>query len=140
MSWFNERFTSMSKGARIAAAGALLVVGAAGGAGAASLTRPSIEMAPTNATPIAKLADSSGIVTVKGRIAELYGDRAVIADGSGRTMIDLGRDASTRVAVGNDVQVQGRYDDGQLRASYLVGPNGQVEAIGPGPRGPGGPT
>lgn len=128
-----------------------LAIGAAGGASAVSLTRPAVEMAPTVATPVAKLANSSGVVTVKGRVAEVYGDRFVVQDGSGRAMVDGGRDAS--VTKGAAVQVQGRYDDGQLRASYLVDAAGKVTPVGPpppragkgphgrgpGPHGPGGP-
>jgi len=126
-------------------AAALIAVGAAGGAGAVALTRPSIEMAPTIATPIAKLPNSGGIVTVKGRVAEVFGDRFVVQDGSGRAMIDAGRDGTATVTRGNAVLVQGRYDDGQLRAHFLVGPSGQVSEVGPrpGPRrhgGPGGPS
>ncbi|MGP7794652.1 hypothetical protein [Sphingomonas sp. CLY1604] len=122
-------------------AAVLLAVGAAGGAGAVALTRPSIEMAPTIATPIARLPASSGIVTVKGRVVEVYGDRFVVQDGSGKAMIDAGRDGAGTVTPGKAVLVQGRYDDGQLRAHFLVGPSGQVEAVGPahGPRGPHGP-
>ncbi|WP_348976851.1 hypothetical protein [Sphingomonas sp. VNH70] len=112
-----------------------LGLGAAGGAGAVSLTRPSVEMAPTVATPVAKLGDSSGVVTVKGRVAEVYGDRFVVQDATGRTMVDAGRDAApTR---GAPVQVQGRYDDGQLRASYLVDGAGKVTPVGPPPPRPG---
>jgi len=122
-------------------AAALIAVGAAGGAGAVALTRPSIEMAPTIATPIAKLASSGGIVTVKGRVAEVFGDRFVVQDGSGRAMIDAGRDGTANLARGNAVLVQGRYDEGQLRARFLVGPSGEVNEVGPrpGPHGPGGP-
>ena len=122
-------------------AAALVAVGAAGGAGAVALTRPSIEMAPTVATPIAKLASSGGIVTVKGRVAEVFGDRFVVQDGSGRAMIDAGRDGTANLARGNAVLVQGRYDEGQLRARFLVGPSGEVNEVGPrpGPHGPGGP-
>jgi hypothetical protein len=131
-----------------------LAIGAAGGASAVSLTRPAVEMAPTVATPVAKLANSSGVVTVKGRVAEVYGDRFVVQDGSGRAMVDGGRDAA--VTKGAAVQVQGRYDDGQLRASYVVDADGKVTPVGPpppragkgpdgrgpgphGPHGPGGP-
>ncbi|MCU6454064.1 hypothetical protein LPN01_08240, partial [Sphingomonas sp. A2-49] len=121
-------------------AAALLAVGAAGGAGAVALTRPAVEMAPTIATPIARLPQSSGIVTVKGRVAEVFGDRFVVQDGSGRAMIDAGRRGGS-VAKGSNVLVQGRYDDGQLRARFLVGPSGEIDEVGPrhGPHGPGGP-
>ncbi|WP_271300327.1 hypothetical protein [Sphingomonas sp. CV7422] len=120
-------------------AAALVAVGAAGGAGAVALTRPGVEMAPTVATPIARLANSNGIVTVKGRVAEVFGDRFVVQDGSGRAMIDAGRDGTAHVTRGNAVLVQGRYDEGQLRAHFLVGPSGEVNEVGPRPRprGPG---
>lgn len=119
-------------------AAAMVAVGAAGGAGAVALTRPSIEMAPTVATPIAKLGSSDGIVTVRGRVAEVFGDRFVVQDGTGRAMIDAGRNATGSIAKGNAVMVQGRYDDGQLRARFLVDPAGQVREVGPahGPHGP----
>ncbi len=121
-------------------AGALIAIGAAGGAGAVALTRPAIEMAPTIATPIARLPASDGIVTVKGRVAEVFGDRFVVQDGSGRAMIDAGRNARG-IAKGDAVTVQGRYDDGQLRARFLIDPSGKVSEVGPahGPRGPHGP-
>ncbi|MHA0330182.1 hypothetical protein [Sphingomonas melonis] len=125
-----------------AALGAVVVLAAsAGGAGAMAMTRPSIEMAPTVATPIAKLASSSGIVTVKGRVAEVFGNRIVVQDGSGRAMIDAGPDGASNFTTGAPVMVQGRYDQGQLRAQFLVGPNGAVEAVGPAhpPHGPGAP-
>lgn len=124
-----------------------LAIGAAGGAGAVSLTRPGVEMAPTVATPVAKLADGDGVVTIRGRVAEVYGDRFVVQDATGRAMVDAGRDAT--VVKGAAVQVQGRYDDGQLRASYLVDAAGKVTPVGPRPprpghgpkrHGPGGPA
>ncbi|MEN2747986.1 hypothetical protein [Sphingomonas sp. T9W2] len=112
-----------------------LALGAAGGASAVSMTRPSVEMAPTVATPVAKLANDNGVVTVKGRVAEVFGDRFVVQDATGRAMVDAGRDAS--VSKGAPVQVQGRYDNGQLKASYLVDANGKVTPVGPPPPRPG---
>jgi hypothetical protein len=128
-----------SRGAMAAAAATLLVLGAAGGVGAAQASRPTITMAPTVRTPIAKLSTSSGVVTVTGRVAEVYGDRLVVQDASGRAMIAVGQEGRGMASVGQPVTVQGRFDDGQLRASYLVDRNGTVAAVGPrGPR-PGGP-
>jgi hypothetical protein len=123
------------------AAAALVAVGAAGGAGAVSLTRPTVTMAPTVATPIARLAATRGVVTVKGRVAEIYGDRMIVQDATGRTMVAGNREVAAMLARGNAVMVQGRYDDGQLRAAYLVDPAGQVTEVGPrhGLGGPGGP-
>ena len=117
---------------------ALLAAGAAGGAGAVGLTRPGIEVAPIRPVAIASLTRrDSGLVTVRGKVAEVYGDRFTIADGSGKTMVDAGRDGDDTVTAGQDLLVQGRYDDGQLHASFLVDGNGSVRAVGPAfPRGP----
>lgn len=128
-----------SRGVLVAGAAILVVAGAAGGAGAVQATRPTIEMAPTVRTPIARLPTSSGVVTVKGRVAEVYGDRFVVQDASGRAMIAAGREARGAVGVGQTVMVQGRFDDGQLRASYLVDGSGKVAAVGPQGFRPGGP-
>ena len=134
---------TLNRGTRMKlAAAALLAVGVAGGAGAVSLTRPGIEMAPTTPTAIARLSGTSGVVTVKGRVVEIFGDRFVLQDATGRTMIDAGRNGDG-VTAGATMTVQGRYDNGQLRASYLVDPNGRIVAAGPAggppPHGPGGP-
>ena len=124
------------------AAAALLAAGAAGGAGAVQLTRPTVEMAPTVPTAIARLPQASGIVTVKGRVAETYGNQFVVQDGTGRALVDAGRRGGDAVRVGSVMTVQGRYDDGRLRASYLVDPQGRVDAVGAPPpphAGPGAP-
>ena len=136
-------FKTMASSKRGLAVGAAILValGAAGGAGAVQATRPPVEMAPTVQTPIARLVAGDGVVTIKGRVAEVFGDRFVVQDGTGRAMVAAGRDAQGTVAVGQTVTVQGRFDNGQLRASYLVDANGRVAAVGgPGPRhgGPGG--
>lgn len=131
-------------------AAVLLALGAAGGASAVAATRPSVEMAPTVATPVAKLAQSDGVVTVRGRVAEVYGDRFTIADGTGKAMVAVGREGRGTVTAGTPLTVQGRYDDGQLRASYLVDAGNHVTPVGPegrpprglrgeGPRGDGPP-
>lgn len=128
-------------------AAALLAVGVAGGAGAVRLTRPAVEMAPVQPVAIASLPGRDGLVTVKGKVAEVFGDRFTVVDGSGKTMVDAGRDGPALTA-GAPVTVQGRYDNGQLRASFLVDGNGRIDAVGPhgrpphpprGPAGPGGP-
>ena len=111
---------------------ALLAAGAVGGAGAVGLTRPGIEVAPIRPVAIASLAQrDGGLVTVRGKVAEVYGDRFTITDGSGKTMVDVGRDGDNAVTAGQDLLVQGRYDNDQLRASFLVDGNGRVRAVGP---------
>lgn len=110
----------------------LLAAGLVGGAGAVGLTRPGIEVAPIRPVAVASLAQRDGaLVTVRGKVAEVYGDRFTIADGSGKTMVDVGRDGDNAVTAGQDLLVQGRYDNDQLRASFLVDGNGRVRAVGP---------
>lgn len=140
----HQKTPRMSRGQKLGVVAAgLLAIGAAGGAGAMSLARPTIEMAPTIATPISRLPATSGTVTVKGRVAEVYGDRFVIQDASGRTLIDAGREARSGLTTGSPVLVQGRYDDGQLRARFLVDRTGTVQEVGapppPPPHGAGAP-
>ncbi|MEH3120412.1 MAG: hypothetical protein PGN16_00295 [Sphingomonas phyllosphaerae] len=126
----------LSRGQRVALGGAaLLAMGAAGGAGAVQLTRPSVEMAPTVPTAIAKLPATSGIVTVRGRVAGVYGTRFLVEDASGRTLVDAGPGAGT-LTKGAPVLVQGRFDDGQLRARFLADQGGVREVGAPPPPPP----
>jgi hypothetical protein len=85
-----------SRGAKAAGAALLVALGAAGGAGAVQATRPTIEMAPTVQTPISKLSATGDLVTIKGRVAEVFGDRFVVQDASGRAMVAIGREARVR--------------------------------------------
>lgn len=119
---------------------ALLLTGGAIGAGAMSFARPSEPMAPGAPVQIAALASAARpwvgepVVTVQGRVAETYGGSIVIADNSGRALVDLGRRGVQEAALATNqlVTVQGRYDDGVIRARYLVGPDGRVAELGPG--------
>lgn len=129
-----RRIPHLTLSQRLGLAGVALVgLGAAAGAGAVSLTRPSVEMAPTVATPVAKLAASDGTVTVRGRVAAVYGSRFVVEDNSGRALVDAGHDGAG-VRAGAPVLVQGRFDEGQLRARFVVdGQNGVREVGAPPP-------
>lgn len=141
----SKRFNLRHNRLALAAAG-LLVVGGAAGAVTVAATRPSVTMAP--ATPVAiRSLQSDGIVTIRGTVAETYGNKFVMADRTGRALVDLGRegDGSNLVAAGQPVTIQGRFEDGFVHASFLVAPGGKVTALGPiggplrGPHGPGGP-
>ena len=129
-----------------AAAAILLALGGGAGAVITAGTRPSVTMAPATPIAIRALADDS-IATVRGRVAEVYGNKFVLADASGRALVDLGRegDGKALVSAGQPVTVQGRFDDGFIHASFLVGADNKVVALGPigggrhaGPDGPGG--
>ena len=141
----NKRFNLRRNRLALAAAG-LLVVGGAAGAVTVAATRPSVTMAPATPTAIRSL-QSDGIVTIRGTVAETYGNKFVMADRTGRALVDLGRggEGSNLVATGQPVTIQGRFEDGFVHASFLVAPGGKVTALGPvggpprGPHGPGGP-
>jgi len=117
-----------------AAAIVLLAIGGGAGSFASHAFRPPITMAPVHATAIKALTESTGIVMVKGRVAERYGSQFILEDGTGKTLIDAGRageDASF-APKGSVVSVQGRFDGGALRPSFLVDPLGKVIALGHG--------
>lgn len=129
------------------AAAAVAILAAGGGVGATAVARmkPSIEMAPTAPVAISAMADES-IVTVKGSVAEIFGNKFVLADTSGRALIETGRagENGTLVKAGEEVTIQGRFDDGFVKAAFLVRGDGKVEQIGGfgpkhGPHGPKGP-
>lgn len=131
---FANRFLGRKGGIALAAAG-LIATGGAAGALAVAANSHSVTMAP--ATPVAiRSLGTEGIVTIRGRVAEVYGSHFILADGSGRALVDAGRDDDTPVTVGQPVTVQGRFDDGFVRAAFLVDANGKVEQVGPlgGPR------
>ena len=66
----SKRFDLRRNRLALAAAG-LLVVGGAAGAVTVAATRPSVTMAP--ATPVAiRSLQSDGIVTIRGTVAEIY--------------------------------------------------------------------
>lgn len=140
----DTRTSPRSKRVRLAAAAAALIaVGGTAGAIAVGVTRPSIEMAPLRPVAIRSLADGESVITLKGRVAEVYGNKFVMADASGRALVDTGRRGEDQalVATGQPVTVQGRFDHGFLHASFLIGADGKVVGLAPAepPRGHRGP-
>jgi hypothetical protein len=134
-----------SRGRKHAAAFGLatlgLIVGLAGGAGTMKLVRPSVEMAPMAPVAISAMAENS-LITIKGKVAEIFGNKFVIQDGSGRALVETGPEGEGGKLVASDeiVTVQGRFDDGFLHGSYIVHEDGRTEALGPAGKPPhGGP-
>ena len=120
----------------VIAAAVALVIGAAGGASAVKMMRPTPEMAPL--TPVAISAmPATSLITIKGKVAEIYGNKFVLQDESGRALVETGRAGEGGALVTRDeaVTVQGRFDDGFVHASYLVRQDGRTEALRP-PKGP----
>lgn len=123
---------------------ALLLIGLAGGTALGRLSRPAVEMAPVEPVAISALPPT-GLVTVKGQVTDVYGKNFVIQDATAHTLVDAGPGAPTGAVTKNEtLVVQGRIADGTLHASYIVHPDGHIDAVGPagpphGPGGPGGP-
>ncbi|MET0934969.1 MAG: hypothetical protein ABWX83_03215, partial [Luteibacter sp.] len=145
------RFLPRGRAGLALVAAGLLALGGVTGAAVMAQTRPSISMAPAKPIAIRSLS-SAGIVTIRGRVAEGYGNKFVLDDGTGRALIETGPEGDQRalVATGAPVTVQGRFERGSVHAAFLVGPDGKVLALGPlagpphgphdGPdRGPGAP-
>ncbi|WP_375421091.1 hypothetical protein [uncultured Sphingomonas sp.] len=115
----------------------LLALGGAAGAVVMAESRPQVTMAPVQPIAIRALA-SDEIVTIRGRVAEIYGNNFIMADASGRALVETGREGEDGklVTIGEPVTVQGRFDRGVVHAAFLVAPGNKITALGPlgGPR------
>ena len=109
-----------------------LAVGVTGGAGAMKLVRPTPEMAPLTPVAISTMPTSS-LVTIKGTVAEIYGNKFILQDDSGKTLVETGPagDGDGLVTKNEALTVQGRFDDGFVHASYLIDKDGKTEALHP---------
>ncbi len=132
----------------MAGAAAILIAGAALGAGGTRLAQnwqPQRVMLLQPA-PIGDMREATP-VAVKGEVADVFGNKFIVQDGSGRALVDTGPRGEDRtiVAKGETVTVQGRFDSGILHAQILAHADGRNDAFGPpgpkeAPKGPkGGP-
>ncbi|MGC4026276.1 MAG: hypothetical protein QM744_14680 [Mesorhizobium sp.] len=131
----------------------VLLVGAVAGAFAMKMSHRDERQALLPPVAINAMADDS-LVAVKGKVSEIFGNKFIIADSSGRALIDVGPagDDKSLVAQNEEVTVQGRFDDGFVRAGMVIHTDGRVDELRPprphgphhgwrdfGPGGPGGP-
>lgn len=112
---------------------AVLAVGAAGGAGAyryAHKWHPHSVLLLQPA-PIAQMANASP-VAVKGQVAEAFGNKFIIQDDSGRTLVDTGPrgEGGKLVANGETITIQGRFENGFIHAEVMTRADGTTEAFG----------
>jgi len=124
---------------------ALLVAFAVGGgvtAAALQARRPTLVM--LTPAPITSMHDWSE-VAVKGQVAEIFGNKFIVQDDSGRALVDTGRSGETGnlVAKSETVTVQGRFEHGSIHAQAISHPDGHNDFVGPPgppPPPPGGPV
>jgi uncharacterized protein YdeI (BOF family) len=138
-----RRLLHVSRGGLATGAlGVVLIAGAALGAGGTRLAQnwqPRRVMLLQPA-PIDKMAEQSP-VAIRGDVAEVFGNKFVVQDGSGRALVDTGPRGEDRmvVAKGETVTVQGRLDHGVVHADVLAHSDGRNEAFESPDRDPGGP-
>ena len=137
------RFTPLRPGRRLAAAAVLVgafVVG--GGVTAVALQGRQPTLVMLTPTPITAMHDWSA-VAVKGQVAEIFGNKFIIQDESGRALVETGlrRDGGQLVAKSETVTVQGRFERGFIHAQAISHSDGRNDLVGPagpprgGPRG-----
>ena len=111
---------------------AALAVGAVGGAGANRYIQKHRPQAVLllQPGPIAQLKDRTP-VAVKGQVAEVFGNKFIVQDDSGRALIDTGPrgEGGKLVAKGETVTVQGHFDNGFIHAQVLTRADGTSEAL-----------
>lgn len=133
------RLSGRARAGIAATALALVAVGAAGGLAGATLMHPAPEVFRPGlaATPIAEAADGEWIA-LDGAVAEIFGNKFVIADEGARALVDTGRagEDQSLVAPGERVTVQGRYDHGVLHAGAIRRADGEIETLAPPPPPP----
>jgi uncharacterized protein YdeI (BOF family) len=117
---------------------AVLAVGAAAGAGGTRLAQRWQPQGVMLLQPVSIAAMQDGTpVAVKGNVAEIFGNKFIVQDDSGRALVDLGPRGESGDAVAKDetVTVQGRFDRGAIHAQIVSHADGRSEAFGP-PRPP----
>lgn len=122
------------RGLVVGAIAAPLALGAIG----LSLAKPGPSVTPTPVAPsaISALAPS-GAIAARGEVAEVFGNKFVIQDVTGRALVETGRDGEDGKLVkkGETVTVQGRFEKGFLHAKLITGADGKQTVLGR----PGGP-
>jgi uncharacterized protein YdeI (BOF family) len=116
---------------------AVLCVGAAARAGGVKLAQrwqPQTVML-LQPTAIDRLQDGNP-VAVKGNVAEIFGNKFVVNDGSGRALVDLGPRGENAVARGEAVTIQGMFDRGIVHGRIVSHADGRNESFGPPPPPP----
>ncbi|WP_342108916.1 DNA-binding protein [Methylobacterium sp. SI9] len=89
---------------------------------------------PTPVEPVAIQALApSGATAITGTVAEIFGNKFVVQDPTGRALVETGREGEDGklVAKGEAVTVQGRFETGFLHASVLTHGDGRKVLLGP---------
>src|SRR6201996_7078649 len=113
---------------------AILAVGAAARAGGVKIAQNWQPRSVMLLQPVAiDRLQPGGVAAVRGNVAEIFGNKFVVEDGSGRALIDLGPRGENAGAVtkGETVAVQGIFDRGVVHAQVVSHADGRTESFGP---------
>lgn len=73
------------------------------------------------------------VVAVKGTVAEIFGNKFILQDDTGRALVELGPrgEDGTVVTKGEAVTVQGIFEHGFIHAQLVAHADGRNQAFGP---------
>lgn len=128
---------SRRRGILVALAMVLAFGAGAGAMAVAHRFQPAITLLPLTPGPVAAMSTWSP-VAVKGQVAEVFGNKFILQDDSGRALIETGRRGEWGHLVAKDetVTVQGRFENGFVHAAAVVHANGRTDVLlPPGPPG-----
>jgi hypothetical protein len=104
------------------------------GAGLTALAglRREVAFAPLTPAPIAAMGDWSP-VAVQGQVAEIFGNKFIVQDESGRALVDTGPEGEDGklVAPSETVTIQGRFERGFIHAVAIAHADGRNDIVGP---------
>lgn len=123
--------------AAVALVGAVAVGSGMTGVAMRSLRPTLVMLAPA---PITAMRDWSP-VAVKGQVAEIFGNKFIIQDQTGRALVETGPagDRGQLVAKSETITVQGRFERGFIHAQAISHGDGRNDLVGPPGPPPGGP-
>jgi hypothetical protein len=118
---------------------ALAVLGAAVGAGGMKIAQNRQPKSVVLLQPVSidKLRSGS-LSAVRGNVSDIFGNKFLVEDGSGRALVDLGPRGENGAAVtkGENITVQGIFERGVVHAQVVSHADGRNEAFGPAPPPP----
>jgi hypothetical protein len=113
---------------------AVFVVALTLGAGLTALAglRRQVAFVPLTPAPITTMHDWSQ-VAVKGQVAEVFGNKFIVQDESGRALVDTGPEGEggNLVAPSETITVQGRFERGFIHAVTISHADGRNDIVGP---------
>lgn len=127
-------FSFDGRGRTAALSAGLLIIGAIVGAGALRVAggiprQVSFVLQPSPITSMSEWTPAA----IKGQVAEVFGNKFIIADASGRALVETGREGEggRMVKPNETVTVQGRFERGSLHASVIQHEDGRADPVGP---------